>query len=393
MDHRQTMRHKNLLFTALGDLIRRPVRSIVVTLCLATILFPLVTALAISQGLRFQAEISIKEGADFYVSKDLFGGEGPISLSYLKEVSGLEGISRATVRVVGRTYFVDRLVAVVGLDREGLLALKPIVKGDVPKARGEVVVGPGIADEFGIKPGPGMRFTVAQNNRKVFTPTGTLHLSSLWSSYVIIMHYEDANEFFRLKGVVTQLLLYKSSPSSPPLKNSITEQMNKRGAPGSSLLIGTRDHIQEILLKGYSHKGGIYTVLFVIGAALAIPAFLVTSGFGLRELDREIGLLKAMGWRTSEILEKVFLENLLISLAAVSISIILSMAWAKGLNGILIGQFFVAEIGVIPEVEIPSRYLPSHGLFCLAFALGVTLLGGLLTAWHKANIPPSELMR
>jgi len=387
------MRHRNLLYAALSDIVRRRIRSIVVTLCLATILFPLVTALAISEGLRFQAEMAVNEGADVYITRELYGGEGPISPACSAKLSGLEGISRVTVRVIGRTYFVDRLVAVVGLDRDGLLALKPIVKGDVPKVRGQVVVGRGIAGEFGIKPGPGMRFTVAQNNRKVFTPTGTLHPSSLWSSYVMFMHYEDANEFFRLKGVVTQLLLYKSSQSAPLSKNSITEQMNKGGSPSPSFRIGTRDHMREMLLKGYNHSGGIYTVLFVIGAALAIPAFLVTSGFGLREVDKEIGVLKAMGWRTSEFLEKVFLENLLISLTAVSISIILSMAWAKGLNGILIGQFFVAEIGVIPQVEIPSRYLPSHGLFCLVFALGVTLLGGLLTAWRKANMPPSELMR
>lgn len=387
------MRHKNLLFTALGDLIRRPVTSIVVTLCLAAILLPLVTALAISQGLRFQAEISIKEGADFYVSKDLFGGEGPISLDCLMEVSGLEGISRATVRVVGRTYFVDRLVAVVGLDREGLLALNPIVEGDVPKIRGEVVVGQGIASEFGIYPGPDMRFTLTQNNRKVFTPTGTLRSSSLWNPYVMIMHYEDANEFFRKKGFVTQMLLYKSSPSAPIVAESITDQMGQRGSRGRSLWIGTRKRIHEMFIKGYDHRGGIYTVLFVIGAALAIPAFLVTSGFGLKELGREIGVLKATGWRTCEILEKVFLENILMSLAAVSISILLSMAWVKGLNGIVIGQFFIAEIGVVPDVDIPSRYLPSHGLFCLAFALGVTLLGGLSSAWHRAKMPPCELMR
>ena len=387
------MRHKNLLFTALGDLIRRPVRSVVVTLCLAAILLPLVTALAISQGLRFQAEISIKEGADFYVSKDLFGGEGPISLACLKEVSGLEGISRATVRVVGRTYFVDRLVAVVGLDREGLLALKPLVEGDVPKIRGEVVVGQGIVNEFGIYPGPDMRFTLTQNNRKMFTPTGTLHPSSIWSSYVIIMHYEDANEFFRLKGVVTQLLLYKSSPSAPLVAESIRDQIGQRGSRDRSLWIGTRKHIHEMLLKGYDHRGGIYTVLFVIGAALAIPAFLVTSGFGLKELGREIGVLKAMGWRTCEVLEKVLFENILMSLAAVSISILLSMALVKGLNGILIAQFFIAEIGVVPDVDIPSRYLPSHGLFCLVFALGVTLLGGLSSAWHRTKMPPCELMR
>ena len=393
MDHRRTMRHKNLLFTALGDLTRRPVRSIVVTLCLAAILLPLVTALAISQGLRFQAEISIKEGADFYLSKDLFGGEGPISLACLKAVSDLEGISRARVRVVGRTYFVDRLVAVVGLDREGLLALKPLVEGDIPKIRGELVVGQGIANEFGIYPGPDMRFTLAQNNRKVFTPTGTLHPSSLWSPYVMIMHYEDANEFFRIKGVVTQLLLYKSSPSAPLAAESITGQMDQSGSPGRFLRIGTRKRIHEMLLKGYDHKGGIYTVLFVIGAALAIPAFLVTSGFGLKELGREIGVLKAMGWRTCEVLEKVFFENILMSLAAVSISILLSMAWVKGFNGIVVGQFFIAEIGVVPDVDIPSRYLPSHGLFCLVFALGVTLLGGLSSAWYKAKMPPCELMR
>jgi ABC-type lipoprotein release transport system permease subunit len=387
------MRHKNLLFAALSDLIRRPVRSIVVTLCLAVILLPLVSALAISQGLRFQAEISIQEGADFYISKDLFGGEGPISLTYLPKVSGLEGISRATARVVGRAYFVNRLVAVVGLDRDALLALKLLVEGDVPESRGEVLVGQGIASEFGIHPGPDMRFTLARNNRKVFTPSGILRSSSLWSPYVMIMHYEDANEFFGMKGVVTQLLLYTSSPSAQLSARSITDQMGSRGSRGRSLWIGTRKRIQEMLLKGYDHRGGIYTVLFVIGAALAIPAFLVTSGFGLKELGREIGVLKAMGWRTYEILEKVFLENILISLAAVSISILLSMAWIKGLNGIVIAQFFIAEIGVVPDVDIPSRYLPSHGLFCLVFALGVTLSGGLSSAWHKTKMLPCELMR
>jgi lipoprotein-releasing system permease protein len=387
------MKHGNLLHAALGDIVRRRIRSLVVTLCLATILFPLVTALAISEGLRFQAEMSLNEGADVLISGDLYGGEGPISPACSAELSELEGISRVAARVIGRTYFVDRLVAVVGLEKEGLLALKPIIQGDVPRVRGEVVVGRGIAKQFGIKPGPGMRFTVAQNNRKVFTPTGTLHPSSLWSSYVMIMHHEDANEFFRRNGVATQLLLYKSSPSASLSKNSITGHMKRGGSSSPPLRIGTRDRMREMLLKGYNHSCGIYTVLFIMGAALAIPAFLVTSGFGLRELDKELGVLKAMGWRTSEFLEKVFLENLLISLTAVSLSIIFSLAWAKGLNGILIGQFFVAEIGVIPEVEIPSRYLPSHALFCLVFALGVTLVGGLPTAWRKANMPPSELMR
>ncbi|MBW2097173.1 MAG: hypothetical protein JRI80_20145, partial [Deltaproteobacteria bacterium] len=63
MDRSRSLRHMNLLFAALDDLIRHRLRSVVVTLCLTAILFPLVMALAISEGLRFQAEIAVKEGA------------------------------------------------------------------------------------------------------------------------------------------------------------------------------------------------------------------------------------------------------------------------------------------------------------------------------------------
>jgi ABC-type antimicrobial peptide transport system permease subunit len=113
----------------------------------------------------------------------------------------------------------------------------------------------------------------------------------------------------------------------------------------------------------------------------------------LRELDKEIGVLKAVGWRSWEVLEKIAWENLVISLAAVSLSLLVSMMWIKGFNGILIGQFYIAEVGLVPSVDIPSRYLPSHALLGLGFSLCVTLLGGLFSAWKKAGVPPHELMR
>jgi ABC-type lipoprotein release transport system permease subunit len=395
MDRSGSLKHINLLFAALSDLIRHRLRSLVVTLCLTAILFPLVTALAISEGLRFQAEIAVKEGADFYISTDLYGGNGPISLSCLDKIAASAAGPHVAARVVGRTYFVDRLGAVLGLDQKSLLALKPLVRGDIPKARGDIVVGEGIVKGFGIKPGPGMRFTVAANNRKVFTPTGTLALSCLWSSDIMIMSLEDANEFFRIKDLATQGLVYSPGRAEGPLTGFL--EVLSKGKAGSYCLgllkIEERRKIHERLKSSYGHKGGIFVVLFVIGAALAIPAFLVTSGFGLRELKKEIGVLKATGWRVKEVLEKAALQNLLISLTAVSLSILISMVCTKVLNGAMIAQFYISEVGLFPNVEIPSRYLPSHGLFCLFFALGVTLVGGLLPAWNKMRNPPSELMR
>ena len=124
MDHSKAMKHKNLLFAALADLLRRPVRSVVAILCLAAAIFPIFTALAVSEGVRFQARISVERGADLYVSQDQYGGNGPVALASLKDLAALEGVEKATPRVVGRTYFVDRLVSVVGLDRDGLRMLK-----------------------------------------------------------------------------------------------------------------------------------------------------------------------------------------------------------------------------------------------------------------------------
>ena len=123
-----------------------------------------------------------------------------------------------------------------------------------------------------------------------------------------------------------------------------------------------------------------------------MPAFLVTSGLGRKESAREIGLQSALGWSARQILEKLALEKVLISLMSVSLAILLSMAWMKVFNGFFIAQFFVAEIGVLPQVPIPGRYLPSHALSGLLLALAVTLGGGLVPAWRKTLELPRELM-
>lgn len=384
------MKHRNLLFAALLDLVRRRLRSGVAALCLAAVLFPFITALAISEGLRYQSEIGVREGADLYVTGDLYGTEGPIPLSYGDRLRGLPGVHRVASRVVGRTYFVDRLVAVVGMDRTSLLLLRPLVTGTIPESRGDVLVGRSIAEEFGVQ--SGMRFTIAQNPRKTFRSTGSLAPSCLWGSHVLIMHRDDANAFFRTGGMATQILVYADPKAVPALSEALKDP-GKRGAPhGWEVRAMGRSRIQELLRSGYNNRGGVFVILFIVGGALTISAFLVTSGLGLRELDKEIGVLKAMGWRGGEILEKIALENVLISLAAVSLSILFSMAWIKALNGMLIAQFYIAEVGLFPEVEIPSRYLPSHALLGLAYALGVTLAGGLLSAWSKAGRTPRTLM-
>lgn len=391
MDRAFALRHKNLLLAALGDLMRRPVRSLVVVLCLTAMLFPLVTALAVSEGLRFQAEISLKEGADIYLSEDNYGNNGPVSLGLLQRLSAFGGVRKVVPRVLGRTYFVDRVVAVVGLPRESLLELKPLVRGDIPSAGGDVLIGHGIAKQFGVE--PGLPFTLAANNRKVFKARGVLRPSCLWGSDLLIMHIDDANEFFRIKDHATQLLVYGDSDAFLSASEALRHESPSGVSCRPNLIMEPRERIFVKLERAYDFSSGIFSVLFIVGGALAIPAFLITTGIGLTELRQEIGVMTAVGWRAREILEKVAVENLAVSLVSVCLSVLISMTWIKGFNGILIAQFYVAEVGLVPAIDIPSRMLPSHVLFCLLVALGVTEVGGLISVCTKLIPAPSESMR
>ncbi len=391
MDRAEAVKHWSLLCIAVGDLYRHRSRSLVVTLCLATILFPFVTAMSISEGLRFQAELSVKEGADIYVSADQCGGTVSLDANAAQQLARLPGVSRATARVVGRTYMVDRVVTLVGVEKGSLSLLEPIVHGRVPEAPGEVLVGHGIARNFGMQ--SGMPFTLAANNRKVFRVSGILEPSCLWGSDLIVMHYEDANEFFRTKGRATQLLIYTSSDTATVVA-AIAEHQVKQALLGPApLCIEERRTALERLRSGYGRSQGIFSVLFIVGAALTIPALVITCGLGQAELRREMGVMKAIGWKTQDLLEKVALENVTVSVAAVCVSVLLCMVWMKGLNGIFLAQFFVAEVGMVPEMAIPSRVIPSHLLLALAFVLVVTQLGGLISVWRSVHLSPKESMR
>ena len=96
--------------------------------------------------------------------------------------------------------------------------------------------------------------------------------------------FQRATGGLGMGAIATQILLYTSSQPAAIVAKSIGDLTDSGGTRVSCLQIKERSDIDEMLRSGYGHRGGIFTVLFVIGAALAIPAFLITSVFGLREL-------------------------------------------------------------------------------------------------------------
>jgi ABC-type lipoprotein release transport system permease subunit len=195
----------NLVSTAADRLLRNWERSLTLTLCLVAILFPFLTAMAVSDGLRFQTRLSLEQGADFTFTGNNYGGPGPVSqtdLTRLQHSLQVDGV-RVNGRIIGRTYFVNRLIAVVGLDQPPWELGSLLSAGRIFQREGEVLLGYHLARTFNLQ--TGVRFSLTANPGKLFTLVGVLPPLGLWDSDLMVLSVRDAQQFFRMGGHFSEI--------------------------------------------------------------------------------------------------------------------------------------------------------------------------------------------
>jgi len=349
--------------------------------------------MAISKGLQSQALLSVRHGADLTLSRDVYGGPGPIHES---EMMGLrERVSRKTHqingRIIGRTFFVNRIVAVAGLDRTAADGRIPLSQGRWFEKDGEVLAGYGLAGIFNLQ--PGVRFSLAANPDQLFTVAGILRPHTLWDSDLLIMSIADAQSFFRMKGYLTEIRIQSSSePSHPAPDPRFREQEKRIKKDSPPLHLMNRQEAELFSSKGFQFKNGVFILFSILLVVLTIPALLISSGLGARESIQEIGLMKSMGWSRTHILFLTALEYGSVSLIATGLATVSSIAWMKLTNGFLLAKFFIAEVGLVPAFQIPTRYLPLPSLTGLFFALLILSAGSLWGAWYGTRKAPFEAL-
>jgi len=179
---------------------------------------------------------------------------------------------------------------------------------------------------------------------------------------------------------------YSVEQVSKDIKTNLEEQAKRRaGRQGeSSYSVLTSDAMSGIV---GNIMGIIQVVVFAFGGiAIAVGGIGImnTMYTSVRERTKEIGILKAVGAKSSTIVLIFLMESGIIGLVG-------------GLGGMIPGLGLAKLIQVVGQVHpmfyIEASITPGIILFGLLFSLGVGCLSGFFPARQAAKLKPVEALR
>lgn len=190
-----------------------------------------------------------------------------------------------------------------------------------------------------------------------------------------VMPLKEAQALSRKNGQVSMLFIrVKNVDNADQLRADIERRFPELSVAKSTEFAERTQDVQVTRSLAWA----ISLIAIVVGGVGMMNTMLMS----VFERTREIGTLRAVGWRRRRIMSMILQESLL--LGAVG-----------GVAGIVIGVLLVKLVELSPAVSTMLKGSFSPGLFvqalAVAFALGA--IGGLYPAYKAAGLNPIEALR
>jgi ABC-type lipoprotein release transport system permease subunit len=388
--------------TGLAALFLHPLRSAVSFTAVVIVLLPYLVGLGLAKGLESQAEASARFGADLYVTGSRFGRTVPVPRSAASDIRRIDGVTEVVPRIVGEVILgKDRVHAVlVGLAAEHTAAWTDCIEGELPRrgSLNELVVGTSLARRLHLKVGS-MLPPFYRNDRgeRLSRVVGVFKADAPpWQANLILTTFDTAAAIFDQPDSATDLLISCRPDSQASVSRAIEQGPPFAGPADLGHVrprVTAREDLLALLPRGLSHREGIFNLHFLLAFVVGILVLLVTSGIGLGERRREIGILKATGWQTDEVLLRGVVESFALSLAGACVALVLAWAWLRIFNGYGVAGLFLDGVGTVPDFPVPFRLAPVPILLAFVLSSVLVMTGTLYSSWRAAITPPREAIR
>ncbi|MHA2071308.1 MAG: ABC transporter permease [Candidatus Thorarchaeota archaeon] len=398
-------KHSNLVSYALGNVLKYRTRSAAIVSALILSTFLLGSAEFIREGVMTDLSASADEGPDLIVQRVLGGRQTAVPREWRENLSAIHGVRLATPRVWG---YIDvgggGLLTIMGVNASeygtivGTTGTEIVDEGRFLNEtdRYRMVVGQGILDIMrasfaGVSVGVGSILSlIAMNGSLVeFEIIGVFASSTkIYSNDMIVTDLESARQVLGLEASsFTDYALWAEYGED---LNSIAFRIDTQIAEARVL---TRDAIADTMLVTYGSRGGIVALLWLVLLITAILLAFTVSASGSDEARREVGLLKALGYDTVDVLEIRMFESLTLGMLGASLGVSSAIVFdfilgAPILSGYLLGWSLLLLNGGLPlAISAPTIFT----LYVVAIV--PILVATVVPAWRNAITEPDIVLR
>lgn len=371
-------RQRHITDFTLSSLWRRKGKNAILVIVYTAVIFLLASVIFFTSSLKKEAAFVLQDSPELIVQRMMGGRHDVIPVVYVEKIRQITGITAATPRLWG--YYYDPIVGA---------NYTVMVPADATVASGRVVVGAGVSRMLKVWEGDSMEFRASDGKLLSFVIAKTLAAESeLVSADLILMSETDFRHLFGMpEGFATDIAVWVKNPKERPTA----------ALKVARIFPDTRQILKEEILRTYEAAFDWRSGMMIVILTSSLFAFLIlawdkASGLGPEE-KKEIGILKAIGWETSDVLLMKFWEGIAVSLSALLTGVLLAYAH------VYFASAFIFETALKGWSVLYPRFTltPDIHPFELAVVFFLTVVPytvmTIVPAWRAATVDPDSMMR
>jgi ABC-type lipoprotein release transport system permease subunit len=382
-------KHFKILEYTLSSLLRRKCKNLAIIGVFSLLIAILFSVLLLTHSFKMEAFNVLVDAPELIIQRVMGGRHELIPVSYIKTIKKILGVGKVMPRYWGYyyDYLTDGTYTLIGIDQkvEGL----KFIEGDIPIKNGECAIGKGVAESRMIDVDDVLFLINSKGKILILLVTGIFTAESeMLTNDLIILTREDLLDIFGMsEDMATDIVVEVYNEAETPIIATKIKQ----------ILPDTRPILKSEIIRTYdtvfNWRSGMILTLFS-GALIAFCILAWDKATGLSAEERqEIGILKAIGWETSDILEMKFWEGMVISLLSFCTGLILAYIHIFFLGASFLAPALKGWSVIFPKFRL-MPYINLYQVFTMFFLTVIPYIASIIIpSWKAAITDPDIVMR
>ncbi len=357
------------------NLWRRKTRTLLTSLGIAVGVAAVVAMSAFGEGLAtgFETAFSSTEADLTVAQKDaLMAFLSVVDAEVGDAIKSVPGVDEVAGTVIGVLQFPEAPYFIVkGEDPKGFaIAHYRLVEGTALAGRKQILLGKTTAKNFDKKVGETFKI-----NEVSYRVVGIYQTGVAFEDGGAVMSLADAQSAFEKRNRVSY---FNVKVTDPRRVDEVKKAIETSQPTVSATRSGEATKQSEVMdmMRSFGWFLGVFAILV---GGLGMMNTMIMS---VLERTREIGVLRALGWRRRRVVGLILGEALVLALIG-------------GIVGLVLGVGLTSLARLSPAVEsaLQADFTPAMFVQAMIVSLLLGTLGGLYPAWRASRLAPVEAMR